>query len=117
MKKAFINIILGALSVFLVIFSSSPVRAAISPADQATFDQILQPVLRIYDFVKYAATVILYLLDVTGFLEFFNTVLKLGFTTKNLFFMLIPPTFTPLRMQKSLRYHPFYSTINHHLRR
>ena len=35
----------------------TPVRA-ISPADQATFDQILQPVLRIYDFVKYAATIV-----------------------------------------------------------
>ena len=58
MKKGLINIILGVLSVFLVIFSSSPVRAAISPTDQATFDQILQPVLRIYDFVKYAATVV-----------------------------------------------------------
>ena len=30
----------------------------ISPEDQATFDGILQPVMKIYNFIKYAATVL-----------------------------------------------------------
>jgi type IV secretory pathway VirB2 component (pilin) len=30
----------------------------ISPEDQATFDQILEPVMKIYNFIKYAATVL-----------------------------------------------------------
>jgi len=30
----------------------------IDPEDQATFDQILEPVMKVYNFVKYAATVI-----------------------------------------------------------
>ncbi|MEM4260553.1 MAG: pilin [Candidatus Woesearchaeota archaeon] len=31
---------------------------SISPEDQQTFDQILAPVMKIYDFIKYAATVL-----------------------------------------------------------
>ncbi len=57
MKKGLINVILGMLSVLLVILGMTPARA-IDPADKATFDQILQPVLKIYGFVQYAATVI-----------------------------------------------------------
>ncbi|MFH0797786.1 MAG: pilin [Candidatus Woesearchaeota archaeon] len=30
----------------------------VSPEDQATFDQILQPVMKVYNFVKYIATVV-----------------------------------------------------------
>ncbi|MBI4154799.1 hypothetical protein HY498_01795 [Candidatus Woesearchaeota archaeon] len=41
----------------MIVLGFMPVKA-ISAEDKATFDQILQPVLRIYDFVKYAATII-----------------------------------------------------------
>ena len=39
----------------LAVSLSGPVTAA----DQATFDQILTPVLRVYNFVKYAATILM----------------------------------------------------------
>lgn len=47
----------------LLLLSSSMVLAVdfdqeISTEDQETFDQILEPVLKVYNFIKYAATVI-----------------------------------------------------------
>lgn len=57
MKKAF--------SIFLLVLLFLPLgvlavdfNSTVSPQDQQTFDQILQPVMKIYNFVKYAATVL-----------------------------------------------------------
>jgi len=33
-------------------------NSAVSASDQQTFDQILEPVMKVYNFVKYAATVV-----------------------------------------------------------
>ena len=33
-------------------------NGTISPEDQATFDEILSPVMKVYNFIKYAATVL-----------------------------------------------------------
>lgn len=54
---------LQALLFALFLFASPVVMAnsfddGISSEDKATFDKILEPVVRIYDFVKYSATVI-----------------------------------------------------------
>ena len=48
---------------FLALLTMQMVAAAdfnqtITPEDKATFDQILQPVLKVYNLVKYVATVI-----------------------------------------------------------
>jgi type IV secretory pathway VirB2 component (pilin) len=52
-----------ALVLALVIVAIPAVLAVdfneeISPEDQATFDGILEPVMKIYNFIKYAATVL-----------------------------------------------------------
>jgi type IV secretory pathway VirB2 component (pilin) len=50
--------------ILLVLLLAMPVALAadfnsdISAEDQQTFDQILEPVMKVYNFVKYAATVI-----------------------------------------------------------
>ena len=50
--------------IFLLLFLSVPIASAIdfegeiSPEDQETFDNILEPVMKIYNFVKYSATVL-----------------------------------------------------------
>lgn len=53
------------LSAFLVLFilptvlaDSADLNTPLSPADKAKFDQILQPVMKIYNFVKYIASVV-----------------------------------------------------------
>ena len=59
MKK--INLqLLGVLVLFLVlpIVNAVDLNQKITPEDQATFDQILQPVMKIYNMVKYLATAI-----------------------------------------------------------
>ena len=52
-----------ALFLALFLFASPLVMASglndgISSQDKATFDKMLEPVVRIYDFVKYSATII-----------------------------------------------------------
>ena len=52
-----------ALLIALFLFASPLIMATsfedgISAHDKATFDQMLEPVLRIYDFVKYSATIV-----------------------------------------------------------
>ena len=37
---------------------AAELNAPISPEDKATFDQILTPVMKVYNFVKYAASVV-----------------------------------------------------------
>ncbi|MGV8162418.1 MAG: pilin [Candidatus Nanoarchaeia archaeon] len=49
----FLALLFLPLGVMAVDFNST-----ISPQDQQTFDQILSPVMKIYNFVKYAATVL-----------------------------------------------------------
>ena len=53
---------LASLFVMLLVFSPSVLAldfdGDISAEDQATFDGILEPVLKIYNFIKYAATVL-----------------------------------------------------------
>lgn len=50
----YLLILLLALPVIYAIDLNQPVSAA----DQATFDQMLQPVMKIYSFVKYIASVL-----------------------------------------------------------
>ena len=50
--------IAGIISYTLMVIISMTTVRAISDDDKATFDKILTPVVRIYDFVKYAATII-----------------------------------------------------------
>ncbi len=57
MKQA-ISKIATSISYFLFTLLTFTSVRAIDPSDKATFDQILTPVIRIYDFVKYAATII-----------------------------------------------------------
>ena len=61
MKKQFIT--LGLLTFFLALMVMQVVIAAdfnqtISAQDKATFDSILLPIMKIYNLVKYAATVL-----------------------------------------------------------
>ena len=54
---------LQALFIALILLASPIVMASsfdegISSQDKATFDKMLEPVMRIYDFVKYSATII-----------------------------------------------------------
>lgn len=46
------------LFILIPVVSAVDFNQSISAEDQATFDQILEPVMRIYNLVKYAATVI-----------------------------------------------------------
>ena len=52
--------VLGLIFLLLIIpqLVSAQFDDPISPEDQATFDQILEPVLKIYNLVKYVATFI-----------------------------------------------------------
>lgn len=59
MKKAlltlFLLLLIGQLSLPLGLADFGD---PIPPEDQETFDQILEPVMKVYNFVKYAATVV-----------------------------------------------------------
>jgi type IV secretory pathway VirB2 component (pilin) len=50
--------------ILLVLLLAMPIalavdfNSAVSASDQQTFDQILEPVMKVYNFVKYAATVV-----------------------------------------------------------
>lgn len=57
MKKLF-SIFLLALLLLPLRVLAADFNSTITPQDQQTFDQILQPVMKIYNFVKYAATVL-----------------------------------------------------------
>lgn len=56
-KQLFALLILTGL-VVIPLVSADPFNQTISPEDQATFDHILEPVLKIYNLVKYVATFI-----------------------------------------------------------
>ena len=57
MKQLLLTIFLGLLILAPAVFAAD-FDADISEEDQAKFDQILNPVMKIYSFIKYAATVI-----------------------------------------------------------
>ena len=58
MKNPILPITLLLLIILPQIVMAVDFNEEISEEDQATFDQILEPVLRIYNLVKYSATVI-----------------------------------------------------------
>ena len=47
-----------AVILILVLIAMPVAFAEISSSDKATFDEILEPVMKIYNFVKYSATVL-----------------------------------------------------------
>jgi type IV secretory pathway VirB2 component (pilin) len=53
-KTLILLVLLLAMPIALAVDFNSPVSAQ----DQQTFDQILEPVMKVYNFVKYAATVV-----------------------------------------------------------
>jgi type IV secretory pathway VirB2 component (pilin) len=56
-SKIFIWSLLALLVVFPIV-TAADFNQTISPEDQATFDKILEPVMKIYNLVKYIASVI-----------------------------------------------------------
>lgn len=57
MQKMF-SLILLALLLLPVVVLAVDFNSTITPEDQHTFDQILEPVMKVYNFIKYAATVL-----------------------------------------------------------
>lgn len=57
MKQLLAVVLLGLLLVLPGVLAVD-YSGDVSAEDQATFDQILEPVMKIYNFVKYAATVL-----------------------------------------------------------
>ena len=57
MKKVFFAALAG-LFVLLPVVLAADFNQATNPQDQATYDQILSPVMKIYNFIKYAATIL-----------------------------------------------------------
>lgn len=58
MKKQLLALVVLTSFMVMPLVSADPFNQTISPEDQATFDHILEPVLKIYNLVKYAATFI-----------------------------------------------------------
>ena len=56
--KKYMGIVLLALMLLPTVVLAVDFNATVSPQDQQTFDKILQPVMKIYNFIKYAATVL-----------------------------------------------------------
>jgi type IV secretory pathway VirB2 component (pilin) len=56
-SKVFVWALLALLLVFPIV-TAADFNQTISPEDQATFDKILEPVMKIYNLIKYIATVI-----------------------------------------------------------
>ena len=56
--KKYLAIVLLALLLLPLGVLAANFNTTVSAQDQQTFDQILQPVMKIYNFVKYAATVL-----------------------------------------------------------
>jgi len=56
--KKLLALVLCGLLIALPAVLAVDFGGTISPGDQATFDQILEPVMKVYNFVKYAATVL-----------------------------------------------------------
>lgn len=58
MKKQLLALLAMISFLVMPLVSADPFNQTITPEDQATFDHILEPVLKIYNLVKYAATFI-----------------------------------------------------------
>lgn len=58
MKHLYLLASLFFVSLILQVVSAQEFNQTISDEDRATFDQVLTPVMRIYNLVKYSATVI-----------------------------------------------------------
>lgn len=58
MNKQLLALIFLTSFMVMPLVSADPFNQTISPEDQATFDHILEPVLKIYNLVKYVATFI-----------------------------------------------------------
>lgn len=56
--KKFYSVFLLALLLLPLGVLAADFNSTITPQDQQTFDQILQPVMKIYNFIKYAASVL-----------------------------------------------------------
>jgi len=52
------TLILLVLLLAMPVVLAADFNSAVSTQDQQTFDQILEPVMKVYNFVKYAATVV-----------------------------------------------------------
>mgnify|MGYP001600803678 CR=1 FL=1 len=57
-KVIFLIGMLVLLFLPLVLADSAPLNTTLSSADKAKFDSILQPVMKIYNFIKYIASVV-----------------------------------------------------------
>lgn len=58
MKYLPIVFVLGLFLLPMVLAGGADINPPLDPADKAKFDQILQPVMKIYNFVKYIVTII-----------------------------------------------------------
>jgi succinate dehydrogenase/fumarate reductase cytochrome b subunit len=58
MKKQFLALVFLAFFVVQPVVLAADFNQTISAEDQEAFDQILSPVMKIYNFIKYAATVL-----------------------------------------------------------
>jgi len=58
MKSVLVLLLLLIALLPVALSESAPLDTTISPEDKAKFDEILQPVMKIYNFVKYIASVV-----------------------------------------------------------
>jgi hypothetical protein len=58
MKKLILVLLLLLLALPLVLAETAPLDTEITAEDKAQFDEILTPVMKIYNFVKYISTVV-----------------------------------------------------------
>ncbi len=57
MKKLFMLLFVLLMCVS-VVFGAPDFDRELTPAEEAQFDEILEPIMKVYNFIKYAATVI-----------------------------------------------------------
>ncbi|HLC73885.1 MAG TPA: pilin [Candidatus Nanoarchaeia archaeon] len=57
-EKIFYLLLIFLISVNIALAESAPIDDEISPEDKAKFDQILEPIFKIYNFIKYIASVV-----------------------------------------------------------
>ena len=58
MKRIVTAILMALMALSTVLAATAPLPTTLDPADQAQFDQILEPVFKIYNLVKYVSTVV-----------------------------------------------------------
>ena len=72
MSKALLFLVLG-LVLFLPVAMAVEFNGSVSDADKQTFDNILAPVMKVYNFIKYAATVLAVVLLVFAGITFITS--------------------------------------------